>query len=446
MQNGLLGAAGLLAILLSVSGCRKESIRADRVRIAPSITRVDGVNFSEGDRIGVTIARSSGDYVTNRLMTYDGALFSAEDLVWYDDGRIPATFTAYYPYRDGDALSTFSVAADQRPGCASSDLLGAVARDILPDRAPVRMVFHHLLSQLNVVVRNEGSSQVRELAIGGFIPDAAVDLSVPEAVVRSGAESVVQAFEVTPDALYRVILVPQRATMQVRVTLADGTSVDKSIPDVTLDGGKRYDLSVVVETAPEPGLELTLSGEIVDWGEGGSIGGTPPDPPSGGETVEYAGESYATVAIDGRVWMAENLRYHPEGEVLGRDVWYPEAGISAVASCGLLYSYDAVVGGSVPASGDRIRGICPPGWHLPDREELDALASASSRPADFFTICGFWSSSGTGSYGDRSKSFLWGTEADGAGKRYCLHCAESGLPLVKALPEGHGLSLRCVKD
>ena len=58
------------------------------------------MNFTEGDRIGVTVSLSSGDYAANRLMTYDGLFFSAAGLVWYDEAQGASTFTAYYPYRD----------------------------------------------------------------------------------------------------------------------------------------------------------------------------------------------------------------------------------------------------------------------------------------------------------------------------------------------------------
>lgn len=177
----LCAAAGIL-----VAGCSDPSDGESDIRIAPSITRVDGVNFTEGDRIGVTVSLSSGDYAANRLMTYDGLFFSAAGLVWYDEAQGASTFTAYYPYRDEGVPGTFAVAADQRDGCTPSDLLGAVTRDVLPGSTPVKMQFHHLLSQLNIVVQNRSDRAVRQVAIDGFVPEAAVDLAVPEATVRAG--------------------------------------------------------------------------------------------------------------------------------------------------------------------------------------------------------------------------------------------------------------------
>lgn len=162
----LCAAAGIL-----VAGCSDPSDGESDIRIAPSITRVDGVNFTEGDRIGVTVSLSSGDYAANRLMTYDGLFFSAAGLVWYDEAQGASTFTAYYPYRDEGVPGTFAVAADQRDGCTPSDLLGAVTRDVLPGSTPVKMHFHHLLSQLNIVVQNRSDRAVRQVAIDGFVPE-----------------------------------------------------------------------------------------------------------------------------------------------------------------------------------------------------------------------------------------------------------------------------------
>lgn len=301
-------------------------------------------------------------------------------------------------------------------------------------------------------MQNRSDRAVRQVAIDGFVPEASVDLAVPEATVRAGEAAEVLAFAVTPNALYRTVLVPQRATLQVDVTLEDGTVASKSVPDAALEGGKRYDLSVVVEAAPEPELEVTLSGEIVDWIDGGELGtdgdgeggGTPDG--GDGETVVYAGETYSTVTIGGRVWMAENLRYLPSDAAFGDGVWNPEAGASAVAELGLLYDYATATGGAVPTSEGPLRGICPPGWHIPDTDELKALAASGELPAGFFTIAGFWNSSGFGSYGDASKGYLWGMGSSEAGRRDCIACVTDGQPLVKSLPEAHGLSLRCVKD
>ena len=105
----------------------------------------------------------------------------------------------------------------------------------------------------------------------------------------------------------------------------------------------------------------------MDRRRGARHGGDGGDEPDGGDgkTVVYAGETYSTVTIDGRVWMAENLRYRPSDATFGDGVWNPEAGASAVAELGLLYDYATVTGGAVPTSEGLLRGICPPAGTSP---------------------------------------------------------------------------------
>lgn len=127
----------LLAGMALGAGCSDDREAPSSVRISPTVSRVTGLYFDKDDRIGLTISRTSGDYVTNRLMTYDGSVFTASGLKWYESTQETSTLTAYYPYSEAGVPSAFSVEADQRQGCTPSDLLGAVAREVRPGSAPV---------------------------------------------------------------------------------------------------------------------------------------------------------------------------------------------------------------------------------------------------------------------------------------------------------------------
>lgn len=123
--------------------------------------------------------------------------------------------------------------------------------------------------------------------------------------------------------------------------------------------------------------------------------------------VEIGGVKYRTVVMkDGREWMAENLRYVPEGKTVtplndwsaenNTGVWYP-AEFSIVESkavitpsdseesikkMGLLYSSEVVMGGALPTTdfkdADNIQGIAPEGWHVPTAQEWIDLVGACS--------------------------------------------------------------------
>lgn len=136
----------------------------------------------------------------------------------------------------------------------------------------------------------------------------------------------------TADAAYRAILVPQQATLTVTVATGDGKSRSKTLSSAQLESGKRYDMSVVVTNID---IDVELSGEVVDWGDGGSLdgsgeggGGDGGGGEGGGEggdpgTLSYGGVDYPTATIGGRVWMTRNLRYLPDGAQIGTGIWYP---------------------------------------------------------------------------------------------------------------------------
>ncbi len=79
---------------------------------------------------------------------------------------------------------------------------------------------------------------------------------------------------------------------------------------------------------------------------------------------------YATACIDGKVWMAENLRWS------GAGVSFNNATAND-ATMGRMYTGQEVSGGQSTAGGNSVQGICPQGWHVPSRDEVLALIEAA---------------------------------------------------------------------
>ena len=134
----------------------------------------------------------------------------------------------------------------------------------------------------------------------------------------------IEAFEAEPDSRYRAVLVPQQTTLDVEVELQDGSVCRKSVSDALLEGGRCYDLSVVISGGGTPQIEVSISGDVVDWVDGGELVGSDGGN-DGADGVDHEGEHYRTVAIDGKVWMAENMRHKPAGAQLGTGIWEPAA-------------------------------------------------------------------------------------------------------------------------
>lgn len=435
-----------LAVLIA-AGCAESEKGTLCVKIAPAIrTRVTGLHFDTGDRIGLTISKGSAPYAENVPMTYDGTAFTASGLSWYNDLNEKSVLTAYYPYAEGGRPDEFTVSSDQTQGNGPSDLLAAVKTDVTPVSAPVGMIFYHVMSQLTIVVSNSSSAAVTGVSVGGLVPTAEIDYSMPKAAAKSGvAAAEVKACEVKPGATYRAILAPQQAALTVTVTTDDGRSHTKTLSSAQLESGRRYDMSVLVTNEE---IQISLSGDIGDWEDGGSLDGSGGgDDGDDSQTLSYGGVTYRTTTVGETVWMAENLRYVPDEALLTKGIWYPDGNEDAeyVREHGMLYSFTVALGGAQAVSGAPVRGICPAGWHVPYIDELQTLAAGS----DFgFTLAGMWNSVSKNYVSSAKSGYLMSAATDDGGSSYSalLFYASGGNPSPSSLPAGNGVSLRCVKD
>ena len=319
------------------------------------------------------------------------------------------------------------------------------------------------MSQLPSDRPNNSHAPVTGVRVCGLVPTAVVDFTVPSAAAKSGAAAAdVEAFEVTADAAYRAILVPQQATLTVTVATGDGKSRSKTLSSAQLESGKRYDMSVVVTNID---IDVELSGEVVDWGDGGSLdgsgeggGGEGGGGEGGGEggapgTLSYGGVDYPTATIGGRVWMTRNLRYLPDGAQIGTGIWYPCRGTAGsndaeyVAERGLLYSFTTALGGATAASGTPVQGICPPGWHVPTGAEIEQMIASPEYDASLLRSAGMLVSD-TGLYITEKKEYLMSCTSEDNGANYQAMPYSSGgiVAGLAPFPAGNGVSLRCVKD
>jgi len=139
-----------------------------------------------------------------------------------------------------------------------------------------------------------------------------------------------------------------------------------------------------------------------------------------GGVLNYDGESYKTVIIDGKRWMAENLNYAGPNSDIG--VCYNNAD-SNCTKYGRLYTWTEAMNisstyNSTSWGGSDIehQGICPVGWRLPNDDDWDNLMTAVD---------------GSSTAGTRLKSQIgWNT-----GSGYIPGTNEFGF---SALPGGNG--------
>lgn len=155
------------------------------------------------------------------------------------------------------------------------------------------------------------------------------------------------------------------------------------------------------------------------------------------------GQQYKSIEIGGKIWMAENLNYayNVPTESLDSSSFCYDNEIESCAKFGRLYIWSAAMdsAATISSAGEgcgyygntcgnvsRVRGVCPKGWHLPNKSEWrqllkivgdqdildlesidasDLKSNLSANPTGYYnsssdryygngTYTGFWSSTG----------------------------------------------------
>ena len=396
------------ALLVSCQQEENETLTPanSRITISPVITRATEVNFETGDKIGVTIIQN-GDFVyaENKLMTFNDGVF-AGDLLRYPEGNDKSQIVAYYPYREGNTPTSFSVEADQTTGYGASDLMAASNKDVLPTVNTITMNFKHLLTKLVINVTKEVEANITSIALKGSIPTATLDLAALTVTVDANvAATNITAQAVETNKTYRALIIPQTVALTLEVATSDGKTLSQKLTSTTLAQGGQY--SVNIRVLPDD-IEVKLIGDIENWTDEGEIGADneiPFEEHLDENYFLYDNVKYNTVTLaNGTTWMAEPLIYLPKGYTPSTDptadshVWYPyeikadgatvaTTEESAIKELGYLYDFQVALGGkeiteSNLNSFEGAQGICPKGWHIPTRLEYFNLVGKTTNDVD----------------------------------------------------------------
>jgi uncharacterized protein (TIGR02145 family)/uncharacterized repeat protein (TIGR02543 family) len=120
------------------------------------------------------------------------------------------------------------------------------------------------------------------------------------------------------------------------------------------------------------------------------------------ETLTYGTQTYGVVTIKDRKWMAENLNYQPTSG----NSWCYSNSTDSCAKYGRLYDWTTAMGIDESYTAKTWtgfdfphQGICPDGWHLPNKVELDTLAAyagGSSVAGEKLKMKSGWGNNGNG--------------------------------------------------
>ena len=405
---------GILFVLAAafLASCQQEEnegvASVDRVTITPIITRATEVNFEDQDQIGLSVTKEDGTvYATNELMTFNDGAF-AGSLKWYPEGADKSSFVAYYPYSATGVPTSFTVHADQTTNYGISDFMAASKSDVLPSVNSISMIFKHMLTKLVINVTNETNLDISSIVLKGSVPTANIDWATMKTTVNeSAAATDITAQQVTKNKTFRAIVVPQTAVFTLAVTTSDNNTLMQKLVSTDLVQGGQY--SVNIRVLPD-NIIVTLSGEIENWTDEGEIKGDDSEVPfeeHDGYFI-YDGITYNTVTLsNGTTWMAEPLRYVPDGYTPSSDpaadshIWYPYELVTvdgtltakalqdeaSIKQYGYLYDIHAALSGKAVTPEncydfEGAQGICPKGWHIPTRAEYFSLVGNSTKDAD----------------------------------------------------------------
>lgn len=392
----ILAAAALM--LVACQNNEKPVADGALVRIDPVITRALTLNFNKGNQIGVNIIKQDQTlHAENACLTNNGVTFEGE-LKWYATAE-PSTVQAYYPYQTTGFPETFSVALDQTAGTDGSDFMIATETEVYPSARPLMMKFRHQFSQLVVVLDNKAEAPVTGVTFKNINPVATISVEGGEYSVAADAtaeKADIKCEEIVANLKYAAVVVPQTLENLGVIVDVAGVSLASGIAEAELRPGYSYTINVEVLSDM---VNVSISGEIEDWEDGGSLNGGEYEVPfeEFEGYFEYDGLRYNTVTFsNGETWMAEPLAYLPLGKTVSNNpadkstgVWYPyavEEGVAVVKTDaatikanGYLYSFDTIFGTKITDANfldfENCQGICPKGWHIPSR-------------AQWFNLCG----------------------------------------------------------
>jgi len=130
---------------------------------------------------------------------------------------------------------------------------------------------------------------------------------------------------------------------------------------------------VVLTQACSLSVRATESGKIAKaWGKHFDFTTWNPNASYGSLLDDRDGETYRTVTIGSRNWMAENLKFRGLGADTG---WLYGDNADSGAKYGRLYTWSAAMGGASSSASNPsgVQGVCPAGWHVPSDEEWHDL-------------------------------------------------------------------------
>ena len=156
------------------------------------------------------------------------------------------------------------------------------------------------------------------------------------------------------------------------------------------------------------------------------------------ENQQWQDNEYKTIKIGNQIWMSENLNYSTKGSQCYKN------NTKNCVKCGRLYDWNTA------------KNVCPKGWHLPTRNEWDALvnymggssiAGKKLKAKSGFSAltCGYGASDGN-FYNFGNYSYWWSSSENNTNSAYFLSIDNNDNVFRNHLDKSSLFAVRCVKD
>lgn len=497
--------AAFLTLMSCTGNSDKEEIPGGRlaISIAPSSLELtkSATSFYEWDNIGLSVVAwmdgKEQDLTGIRnednvcYMCSDGAFVPASSPAYFPDRKSKCTFYSYYPYNsngfeEDSNILPVEVKSDQSAfsGYKDSDYMVSIARDVDPSPAPVPMTFSHILSRVSVnLIAGEGCSiaELKKMPVilKSLYTKVLYDVEKKEFSdysVKSDIKAFTGSLQDIQDGIGGIaaIVLPQTfraGESLIYLEIYDKTLAYKPSEEIVFEPGKDNVFNITV-TITNMGPSISVSSEIREWSDGGTVSGSAEEESKFLGTVnDIDGNEYHYVEIDGLYWMARNLYTTKlnDGTAVefregGNADWmaleipaytYFENKQENLAKLGALYNYKVIETGK----------ICPEGWRVPTKDELAALideengygtvdvptlVSPDWAGMDGTNQTGFTALPGGMSTGDgmMSDCYLWSSTVNEAAENgmKCGYLYLSLYPWTDYHYPYVGMAVRCVKD
>ena len=271
------------ALALTLAACNNDSenlndgpVAARFIADITPATRVnsEGIDWTEGDRIGVT-----GAGFTNVPYKRENGQFVPEDKTIYFNDTETHTFNAYYPYQSDGGTVTVNTAADkQGPGIDFLFASGAKGNTRSPEVSFTGdHAFHHCMSLIKFTFKPGDGLIFNETEPAGYTleglkHEGTFDTATGTTAVTAAAESPIN-MQLGGATTSQVIILPQGVTTSLDLTVSfNGLDYTTTLPNPSkpeanqFSAGYAYTYNITLNnkgiTVEEP--------EITPWEPGNS--------------------------------------------------------------------------------------------------------------------------------------------------------------------------------